>query len=405
MRRRWKIAVWALALAAAGGLAAWLVTGREGKPAAPEWDTATVERGRVVARVSATGTISPTVTVQVGTQVSGRVQQLLADFNHVVRKGDVIARIDPAAFQAAREQAEANLAAARANVARVEAQARNLKRQAERLRSLVAQKFASDADADAAEAAADAARAEVGAARAAVGQASAALRHAEVNLAYTTIPSPIDGTVISRNVDVGQTVAASLQAPTLFTIAEDLRKMQVHSSVSEADVGKLDAGMAATFTVDAWPSERFRGVIREVRNSPQTVQNVVTYDAVIDVENPDLKLRPGMTANVTIRHADREGVLKVPNAALRFRPPPQLAARAPGNPEQDPDRRTVWVLRGDAPEAVRVRPGVTDGTVTEVVDGDLREGDRVVIDAANGGDRKAGPPGMGGGMGTFRRVF
>jgi HlyD family secretion protein len=403
MRRRWKIALWTLAVATAGGGVAWLLSGREAKPPAVAWETLAVERGRVVARVSATGTISPTVTVQVGTQVSGRVQQLLADFNHVVRKGDVIARIDPATFQAARDQAEANLSAARANVARVEAQARNLRRQAERLRSLVAQKFASDADADAAEAAADAAQAEVGAARAAVGQASAALRHAEVNLAYTTIPSPIDGTVISRNVDVGQTVAASLQAPTLFTIAEDLRKMQVHASVTEADVGKLDAGMEVSFTVDAWPSERFRGVIREVRNSPQTVQNVVTYDAVIDVENPDLKLRPGMTANVTIRHADRAGVLKVPNAALRFRPPPQLVSHAAGGPEQESERRTVWVLRGETPEPVRVRLGATDGTATEVVDGELREGDRVVIDAANGGGRKG--PGGPGGMGTFRRVF
>ena len=255
-----------------------------------------------------------------------------------------------------------------------------------------------------------------------------------MNLAYTNIVSPIDGTVISRSVDVGQTVAASLQAPTVFVIAEDLKKMQVDTSVAEADIGKLRDGMEATFTVDAFPGRKFKGVVRQIRNAAQTVQNVVTYDAVVDVQNPDLALRPGMTANVTFVWAERDDVLRVPNAALRFRPPADLqsgrrggngaggaatapgaqtaqagAAKpqaAPGAPQGGPaggrradgeagsDRRTVWVLRGEKPEAVRIRAGVSDGSLTEVVEGDLREGDTAVTDVS-GGAPGGGAPGGG----------
>jgi HlyD family secretion protein len=263
-----------------------------------------------------------------------------------------------------------------------------------------------------------------------VAQAAAALHQAEVNLAYTNIVSPINGTVISRNVDVGQTVAASLSAPTVFVIAEDLKKMQVDTSVAEADVGKLRDGMEATFTVDAYPGRRFKGVVRQIRNAAQTVQNVVTYDAVVDVSNPDLALRPGMTANVTFVHADRQDALRVPNAALRFRPPADLesprggakearngpaAAETPGGAgagrAQGPgpgagrraegagepsDRRTVWVLRSLKPEPVRIRTGVSDGSLTEVVEGDLREGDAAVTDVS-GGDAKGGAGGPRGG--------
>ncbi len=236
-----------------------------------------------------------------------------------------------------------------------------------------------------------------------------------MNLAYTTIVSPIDGVVISRNVDVGQTVAASLQAPTLFVIAEDLAKMQVDTSVAEADVGKLKAGMPASFTVDAYPGERFSGKVRQIRNAPQTVQNVVTYDAVIDVDNPELKLKPGMTANVTFVYAEKDDVIKVPNAALRFRAPPSLLAegqggptgprpggeaRAPagpggggglragaagGRPGEAADRRTVWTLVGDKPVPRKVKTGISDGTFTEVVEGDLKAGDVVITDALGAG--------------------
>jgi HlyD family secretion protein len=239
---------------------------------------------------------------------------------------------------------------------------------------------------DTARANADATKAAVRSAEASLAQARAAMKQAEVNLAYTTIVSPIDGVVISRNVDVGQTVAAAFQAPTLFTIAEDLRKMQVHCNVSEADVGRLKPGMTATFTVDAWPSERFSGTIHEVRFAPQTLQNVVTYDAVIDVDNPELKLKPGMTASVTVVVAQREDVLRIPNAALRFRPSAELQRQIPADFRTDPspDRRIAWVLRGDEPQPVSLRVGLSDGTVTEVVEGALQPGNKLVSDVKNG---------------------
>jgi HlyD family secretion protein len=241
-----------------------------------------------------------------------------------------------------------------------------------------------------------------------------------VNLAFTTIVSPIDGVVVARSVDVGQTVAASLQAPTLFIIAEDLRKMQVDTSVAEADVGKLEPGMDASFVVDAFPSERFRGKVRQIRNAPQTVQNVVTYNAVIDVSNSELKLKPGMTANVTFTYGEREDVLRVPNTALRFRPDPALLAQLPGQGRRrggadgasraggrgsPQGRRTVWVLREGAPKAVLVETGLSDGVVTEIVTGELSEGDELVTDIVSSRPAAQTRPGGGGGGGGMRRFF
>src|SRR4051812_7362483 len=303
--------------------AALLGAGCKGKSPL-QLDTATATRGNVVARVTATGTLSALVTVQVGTQVSGRVAAINVDYNSPVKKGEVIARIDSQLFQAAVENARANLMAAQGQLQAATANAKNLDVQRQRSRKLREQNLVAQADVDTAEAAADAAQAQVAAQKGQEAQARAQLHQAEINLAYTTISSPTDGTVIARSVDVGQTVAASLQAPTLFTIAQDLTKMQVDTSVAEADVGKLKPDMAATFTVDAYPNEKFRGKVRQIRNSPQIVQNVVTYDAVIDVENRALKLKPGMTANVTFIYAEKDDVLKVPNAALRFRPPAEM---------------------------------------------------------------------------------
>ena len=413
---------------------------------APKYETARVDRGRIVAQVTATGTLSALVTVQVGSQVSGRIQRLLVDYNSPVKKGQLIAKIDPELFQAALDQARANHVATRGDLSRAKVQAADAARQLERTRSLAERKLVAQADLDTSQANADGAAAGVDAAAGKVEQAKAALHQAEVNLAYTNIISPIDGTVISRSVDVGQTVAASLQAPTLFVIAEDLAKMQVDTSVAEADIGKLRDGMEASFTVDAFPGRRFRGTVRQIRNAPQTVQNVVTYDAVVDVANKDLELRPGMTANVSFVFADRSDVLRVPNAGLRFRPSPELlaaqkrsgagnapaaggaangaanegggaapragqppgqgptrrdAAGAEAGGAREPDRRTVWVLRAEQPAPVRIKTGVSDGSTTEVVEGDLREGEAVVTDAAGGagGDRPAGggrpggPPG------------
>jgi HlyD family secretion protein len=349
--------------------------------------------------------------VQVGSQVSGRIQKLLVDFNSPVKKGQVIATIDRALFLAAVEQARANVAAATGNLVKARAQALDSRRQSERAQELAGRKLIAPADRDTAQANADAAAAAVAAAEGAVAQARAALHQAEINLAYTTIVSPTDGVVISRSVDVGQTVAASLQTPTLFVIAEDLRKMQVDTSVAEADVGRLRPGMPASFTVDAYPTERFKGTVRQIRNAPQTVQNVVTYDAVIDVDNPELKLKPGMTANATFVYADRVGVLRVPNAALRFRPSPALvlAAGGPrggqttGAAEERPDARVVWVLRDGRPTRVRLVVGMTDGSFTEVVAGDLAEGDALITDVLGTPEaRGARPPGPGGGM---RKIF
>jgi HlyD family secretion protein len=380
-------------------------------------ETAKLERGKIVAKVTATGTLSALVTVQVGSQVSGRIAELHADFNSTVKKGQLIARIDPQLFQATVEQQRANLVAAQGNLAKAKAQAVDAQRQAERARSLAEKKLIAQADADTAVSNADALVAGVQAADGQVAQARAALNSAEVNLAYTTILSPTNGVVISRNVDVGQTVAASLAAPTLFVIAEDLAKMQVDTSVAEADVGRLAAGMAAHFTVDAYPSEIFRGKVRQIRNAPQTVQNVVTYDAVIDVDNTDLKLRPGMTANVTFVYAQKDDVLRVPNAALRFRPPPGMVSDGAGRPAsrpdgvaradggerpaggppargggkggesgaEAPDLRTVWTLKDEKAAPARVKTGISDGSFTEVVEGTLAAGDVVITDAV-------GPP-------------
>jgi HlyD family secretion protein len=364
-----------------------------------QFETTAVERGAILARVTATGALSPVITVQVGSQVSGRIQRLEVDYNSPVRRGQLLARIDPALFVAAEAQARANLSAARANLIKAQAQAKDAQRQLMRQRELHEQALIAQADLDTAQTNSDAADATVVASRAAIEQAAAALRQASTNLAYTKIYSPIDGVVISRNVDVGQTVAASLQAPTLFLLAEDLKHMQVDTSVAEADVGRLREGMVATFTVDAYPSEVFRGAIRQIRNAPQTIQNVVTYDAVIDVVNDELKLKPGMTANATVVYAERRDVLRVPNAALRFRPPPALASRAPGatpsevrplGTAQTRDHRVVWVLRGATPVATSIRVGVSDGTASELVDGDLHAGDALVVEAVTSGRSTAG---------------
>jgi HlyD family secretion protein len=372
--------------------------------------------------------VSPLVTVQVGSQVSGRVQQLFVDFNSPVESGQLVAKIDPQLFEAARAQAKANFVAAEGNLAKAKFQAVDARRQAKRSQELVRRNLIAQADADTSVASADAAEAAVKAAEGAVEQAKASLKEAEVNLAYTDIVSPTNGVVVSRSVDVGQTVAASLQAPVLFTIAEDLHKMQVDTSVAEADVGKLRPGMAATFRVDAYPNDRFTGTVRQIRDAPQTVQNVVTYDAVIDVANPDLKLKPGMTANVTFVYDERDQVLAVPNAALRFRAPKELvqehapehgmrhrgaggAGRTPAGDAlaaqdggENSERRSVWVLRDGEPQPVAVKTGVTDGSTTEILSGEVNENDDLIVEATGGAAAAArgipmAPPG------GMRRVF
>jgi HlyD family secretion protein len=392
-----------------------------------QYKTVAVERRTITGRVTASGTLSSLVTVLVGTQVSGRIQHLYADFNSKVTKGQIVARIDPQIFQASADQAQANFLASKAGVAVAQANAMNAERTYARAKALRDQGLASQADLETAEAAVAVTRASVDAASASMAQARAALNQAQVNLSYTKIASPIDGVVISRSVDVGQTVAASLSAPTLFTIAQDLTKMQVDTNVAEGDVGRLQVDMPTYFTVDSFPGQRFTGKIREIRNAAQTVQSVVTYDAVIDVNNLDLRLRPGMTANVTIVYAERQDVLSVSNAALRFRPPASLASlvgsgvptapsgsapRARKGMPKDGDSaagpsaaRTLWVLRGGRPQAVAIHTGLSDGSVSEVLDADaLKEGDQVVVDATGATD--ASPSSVGtGGSNPLRRTF
>lgn len=366
-----------------------------------KFTTSKVDKGPVVGRVTATGTVSAIVTVQVGAQVSGRIQTLSADFNSKVTKGQVLAKLDPSLLDAQLAMASANEKAATAGLARAQAQEKDAQRRFARAKQLVEQKLVPQAEFESAQAEVEVAQANIQAAEGSVAQARAARQQAQVNLAYTTITSPIDGTVISRAVDVGQTVAASLQAPTLFTIAENLSKMQVDTNVSEADVGKLSDGMEASFSVDAFPSKVFKGRVRQIRYAPQVVQNVVTYDAVIDVENEQLLLRPGMTANVSFVYARTDDALRVPNAALRFRPDAELMRKA-GKPE--PGKRFVWVLDGETASPVAVTVGLSDGTVT-VVQGELSEGAQVVTEKSGGDARPpslSGGGSMGGGM---RRAF
>ncbi|MFZ5441793.1 MAG: efflux RND transporter periplasmic adaptor subunit [Myxococcota bacterium] len=396
-------------LVAGAGTAWWFL--RKPAEAGPQYLTQAVGRGDIVSRVTATGTLSALVTVQVGTQVSGRIQTLAVDFNSAVKKGQVLAKLDPELFNAALAQTSANEQVAAANVTKAKAQQLDTARKLRRAGELAAQKLIAPAELDAAQAEDEVAKASITAAEAQLAQARAQRQQAQVNLAYTTITSPIDGTIISRAVDVGQTVAASLQSPTLFTIAENLTRMQVDTSVAEADVGKLKEGLEAAFTVDAFPNRRFVGKVRQIRYAATVVSNVVTYNTVIDVENPELLLRPGMTANVTFITQEAHDVLKVPNAALRFRDAAMANGAPPGPRRLDgvgpppPGMRFVTVLREGKPERIGVTTGITDGSFTEVRDG-LAEGDLVVTDRAgavkSGGGAGAGagqpgsrPPGMG----------
>jgi HlyD family secretion protein len=394
----------------AAGLGYWQYRVRHQTPEV-SYKTASVERRNIVGRVTASGTLSAIVTVQVGTQVSGRIQKLYADFNSTVTKGELVAKIDPAIFEASVQQAQANYMAAKAGVTTAEANALAADKQYARTKALHDQNLAAQADLDTAEANVATSHSAIEAAKASVAQALASLHQAQVNLSYTSIISPIDGVVISRTVDVGQTVAASLSAPTLFTIAQDLTKMQVDTNVAEGDVGRLEVGMKTFFTVDSFPGQRFLGKIRQIRNSATTVQNVVTYDAVIDVDNTDLKLRPGMTANVTVVYAERRKVLAVANAALRFRPPAALApatsgeshrprGHGPSSGADAPETHSVWLMHGVLPQPVPVHTGLTDGTVTEVVDGDLNEGDPVVVEST----APDSAPTSTGGAGQLRRL-
>jgi HlyD family secretion protein len=400
--------------------------------------TAEVTRGNVVSKVDATGTLAPVTTVQVGSQVSGTVKALFVDYNAHVRKGQVIAELDPSLFQTQVDQARATLIKSQSDVDRAKVEVDDSSSKFRRAQELWDQKLISRNDLETAQSTAMQAEAALKSAEAQVTQARASLNQTEVNLQHTIIRSPIDGTVISRNVDVGQTVAASMSAPTLYVIAQDLTHMQVSASIDESDIGRIETGQLVSFRVDAYPQQTFRGTVKQVRLDAKTDQNVVSYTTMIDVPNEDLRLKPGMTANVTVQIAANDNVLRVPNSALRFAPTPELfaalgqepqqmagvgtgrgvagtAGQTPGRerfaqltpeeraqfaarftPEQRAefrDRRAaagdpagaagggfgrVWALREAKLQLVRVRTGVTDGAITAIVGGELKEGDRVV---------------------------
>jgi len=352
-----------------------------------KYRTDKVSTGNIRATVTATGKVNAVTTVIVGAQTSGMIKALYVDFNSPVKKGQILAQIDPATFAAKVEQAKANLYLAQANLQKAEASLQDAKRTRDRNETLFARNLIARSDLDTARTNVETSEAQVSASKAQVDQARASLRLAETDLAYTTIRSPVDGMVISRTVDIGQTVAASFQTPTLFNIAQDLTKMQVETSVDEADIGRAQVGQPVEFTVDAFPELVFHGKVSEVRNSPTTVQNVVTYEVIVRVHNPEMKLRPGMTANVSIIIDSKQGVLRIPSAALRFRMPEAAGKKdAPGG-----KRQQVWILEQEKPVKVPVRAGISDGSYTEVVSGTLRPGQDVIIEAMDPSRKKDNP--------------
>lgn len=344
LRRPRVLAVGLIVIAAAAAAGYWYL---RGEAAAPNYRFAKVERGPLTASVSATGTLNPVISVSVGTQVSGQIKELFVDFNSPVKKGQLIARIDPETFEYRVRQAQADADAARSAVYRAQVNLANAQRELARTKELVERNFVSPAELDARQAAYDLAAAELKTAQATLAQREAQLASARVDLARTEIRAPVDGVVIKRSVDVGQTVAASLQAPELFVIAKDLRDMQVETSIDEADVGRIRLGQRATFTVDAFPGRTFAGEVKQVRQAAQTVQNVVTYTVLVTANNESGQLMPGMTANVRIVTDTRESVLKVANAALRFRPPGHGAAAPADAPQGE--------VRGGAAAGAQLR--------------------------------------------------
>ncbi|MBS1119912.1 MAG: Macrolide-specific efflux protein MacA [Deltaproteobacteria bacterium] len=431
--KRWLPRILLLALVAGG--VAFLIIERPwaSGDAKITFQTVVVGKGTIAAQVTANGTLSARATVLVGAQVSGRVIEIHADFNDQVKKGQVIAKLDESVLKAQIDQAQASYDLAIANQRKASISLADADRQLKRQQTLKEQQLVAGATLETAEVTRDVASASLAAAKAQVSQAAANLKQARTNLSYATINSPVDGVVLSRSVDVGQTVQASLQAPTLFTIAEDLSRMQIDTAVAEADVGRLTESMKATFTVDAFPGKTFDGLVRQVRNAPTTTSGVVTYDAVIDVDNKDKTLRPGMTANVTFVLAQVVDAVKIPNAALRFKPTrEQMTAlrdqlggggrgsdgsgrwgsgqrgsngrgnggspaggppREGGNTKRDfGDKKPVYKLEDGKPKLVLVKPGLTDGSATEMLEGELKPGDQLIteISGVSAAPRKVG---------------
>ncbi|MEY3202566.1 MAG: hypothetical protein RIR70_2116 [Pseudomonadota bacterium] len=391
MRRRRLVLYLVLLLVAAGaGLAVWLGVGKANDE--PRYRTEKLDRGNISQSVSANGTLNPVKLVNVGTQVSGTVKKLNVDYNDRVSAGQVLIELDDALFAASVRQSQANLASAQASLLLSQSNAA-------RVAALFQKEYVSRQENEAAQQALASARAAVDAARAQV-------ERDQVNLAHTIIRSPVSGVVVAREVDVGQTVAASFQTPTLFRIAQDLTKMQIDTSFAEADVGAIKVGQAVRFRVDAFPDRSFKGQVRQVRLNPTTQQNVVTYNVVVEVDNPDYALLPGMTAYVTVLVSSKSDVLRIPNAALRFRPAQAASEPRAGRQKRDASRATIHVLREGAPVAVPVTTGITDGRFTEFVSGELTANEPLVVEDLKAPKANAGSNPAGGQPGAFRmRMF
>ena len=340
------------------------------------YTTAAVTRGAVTRAVTATGTVNPVLTIIVGSYVSGVIQQINCDYNTEVKQGQICAKIDPSPYQTVVDQNRANLGVARAQLEKDNANLEYAQVTYDRSARLAQTNAVSKDVLDNARSALDQARAQIGVDQATITQREAQLAAAEVNLGYTNIVSPVDGTVVSRNVTVGQTVAASFQTPTLFLIATDLTNMQVDTNVSESDIGEIKNGNKALFTVDAFPKRTFEGSVTQIRQSPQNIQNVVTYDVVVSVDNRDLTLKPGMTAATRVVTDQRPDVMRVPSQALHYAPSgiARTASRA-----GEPGQANVWVLRDGQPTPVLIVAGLDDDSFVEVVKGDLRPGDPVIV--------------------------
>ena len=348
---------------------------------APSITTEAISRGDIVSAVSATGTLEAVTTVQVGSQVSGSIDALYADFNDIVKKGQLLARLEPSLFRSAVEQAQANLVRAQADEDRAQVTLVDADAKLARAKELAARQLIPANELDTAGVNRATAAAQVKSAAAAVSQARASVQQARVNLSKTVITSPIDGIVISRNVDVGQTVAASMSAPTLFVIAADLTRMQLNASIDESDLGSIAKGQKVRFTVDAYPNTTFAGTVEQVRLSPVVVSNVVTYAAIISAPNPALQLMPGMTASLSVEVARRENVLRAPAAAARFRPTAELLDALGAPSAKGP---VLWRVTGESIAPVPVKTGLSDGTWTELIDAPLEVGTQVVTRAAVG---------------------
>jgi HlyD family secretion protein len=384
-----------IAIAAALSTATLAALGSRGKDPVPAVTAVPVTRGDIVTTVSATGTLEAVTAVQVGTQVSGVVEMLSADFNSIVRKGQVLARLEQSTFRSAIEQAQANVTKAAAELERARVTAQDAETKQKRAEQLAERELIARNDLDDATLTRDTAVVQIRSAEASLAQARAALRQAEVNLSKTIITSPIDGVVISRNVDVGQTVAASLSAPTLYLIAADLTRMQLSASIDESEMGKILAGQAVSFTVDAYPGTSFPGRVEQVRLNPVVANNVVTYAAIVSASNPDLALKPGMTANLTIEVDRRQNVLRAPAAATRFRPTAEtlVALHAPST-KATPN--TVWTYVGDQAAPVQVKLGASDGTWTEILNAPFAEGTPLITRVTTGNEAVSATPSRNG---------